>query len=169
MELLLDLKRDPYRLPYDWRDLVVRTPAEILESPLAKIRSWITRVHLALEEQSSRVKLGISDIRRWLIAEHEIDDENSPQDDIFYMPGNNDESYDSDDTAAYVDKYPDEKNDTWDNLKCALASVHAGGRLCEKKCLCLSDRLSVCTTMPEYINLFSPSHLNNNPYTPHPL
>jgi len=39
VELLLDLKRDPYRLPYDWRDLVVRTPAEILESPMAKIRS----------------------------------------------------------------------------------------------------------------------------------
>jgi len=150
VELLLDLKRDPYRLPYDWRDLVNRTLAEILDSPLSKIRSWITRVHLALEDQSSRVKLGISDIRRWLIAEHEIDDDSNSQDDSFYMPGDNDKSYDSDNINTYADKSPDEK------------------MMREKTGLCISDRLSVCTTMPKYIHLFSSSPFNN-PYRSHPL
>ena len=86
------------------------------------------------------------------------------EDDGFYFPGDENSEYDSDDTRAYMDEFPDEAVDTWDRVKCALSCLDIGGRMCEKTCLCLNDRFSVCTMMPARDNLCTS-------YTkpPHPL
>lgn len=49
------------------------------------------------------------------------------EDDGFYFPGDENSEYDSDDTRAYMDEFPDEAVDTWDRVKCALSCLDIGG------------------------------------------
>lgn len=218
VELLITLRRDPYLLPYNARDLAHRKKSDIMEATLTNVRNWIARVNVALEDQTRRLKIGVTDIRDWLSRKSEIDededdgfyfpgDENSEydsddtrayvdnfpdeavdtwdrvkcamscfetggqnsetkkiEDGGFYFPGDENSEYDSDDTRAYVDEFPDEAVDTWDRVKCAITCLDIGGRMCEKTCLCLNDRFSVCTMMPARDNLYT-----SFTKPPHPL
>ena len=130
-----------------------------MNATLTNVRNWISRVNVALDVQTQRINIGVSDIREWLSKKYEFEDELQ---DNFYMLGVENESYNSDDTRAYVDKSPDKDTDTWASIKCAISCLKKGGRMCGKRCLCLSDRFSVCTPMHVSVNNFisptPPSH-----------
>ena len=100
-----------------------------MNATLTNVRNWISRVNVALDVQTQRIKIGVSDIREWLSKKYEFEDELQ---DIFYMPGVANDSYNSDDARAYVDTFPDEATDTWDSIKCAISCLKKGGRMCEK-------------------------------------
>ena len=151
VESLYELRKYPYCLPYTSRDLALRSKSEIINATLTNVRNWISRVNVALDVQTQRMNIVVSDIREWLSKKYEFEDELQ---DNFYMLGVENESYNSDDTRAYVDKSPDEDTDTWDSIKCAISCLKKGGRMCGKRCLCLSDRFSICTPLPASVNNF---------------
>ena len=86
-------------------------------------------MNIALDVQTQRMKIGVSDIWEGLSKKYEFEDELQ---DGFYISGVENESYNSDDTRAYVDKFPDEATDTWDSIKCAISCLKKEGRMCEK-------------------------------------
>ena len=108
LELFFELRRDPYQLPYAARDLAHHTKTSILNVPLSKLKSWITRIHNTIDLQTSRMKFGTSDIRDWLSHKHVPNSSDDDDDDGFYMSGDTPDMYDSDDTINFSERCPDE-------------------------------------------------------------
>ena len=66
VDLLMKLRRDPYKLPHGSRDLAIRSRSKIMSSELSSVLNWISRVSNALDIQSKNLRLGRQDIRDWL-------------------------------------------------------------------------------------------------------
>ena len=75
---------------------------------MRNLQSWINRMNLALDLQSEKMKVGVSDIRDWLnTAKLEVGK-------MYFL--DDDYEYDSDDTRYYTIHFPDEvDHDQWIN------------------------------------------------------
>ena len=115
ISLLQKLRRDPFQLPHASRDIAHRSRSKMLTADLSSIRNWIARVSVALDLQAKNVKLGISDIRDYLIMKSTLTSDDTEGGDGYYVPGCT-VDYDSDVTLDFFEKYPDERTDadTWD-------------------------------------------------------
>lgn len=65
-QLFLSLLQDPLRLPYEHRNLLNKPFDHFRRTPLRNLQSWLDRVALAIEIQSNRSRVGVSDICDWL-------------------------------------------------------------------------------------------------------
>ena len=135
VDLLFQLRRNPYKLHYSGRDLSARRRSDIMNAPLSRVLNWIDRVSVALDKQSKNAQLGTSDIRRWLHSDlhpskTHANNEIEKYDDGFYVHGCY-VDYDSDATLSNFDRYPDEQPElmTW---------------VCDKNCCVrLRDRFGI--------------------------
>lgn len=60
------LQRDPFKLPYENRSLLNKSLNFFSTTKIRNIQSWINRINLALDIQSEKARVGVSDIRDWL-------------------------------------------------------------------------------------------------------
>lgn len=77
--LLESLKKDPFQVPFSFRNLLNRSPHYLKTTHLRNVRNWLNRINFAVELEAGRRKNGVNDIRRWLTNEDKIehDDSNS--------------------------------------------------------------------------------------------
>jgi len=99
-QLYLCLLKDPFKLPYENRKLLDKKIGFFNTTTLRNLQSWINRINLALNIQSEKSRVGVSDIRDWLKTA-------KPEESRMYFL-NDDFSYDSDDTRNYGVHFPDE-------------------------------------------------------------
>ena len=155
VELLSKLKRDPYRLPYIFRDLPTRTKSQLMTSPLQNVLNWIDRVSVALYRQAKNNKLGVSDIQYWLKGTGPFLKRRCQG--KYIMPGCT-VDYDSDATMQFEDLHPDENpiRMTW---------------ICEKNCcersftrglFKLYDRFNCMSCLHDFLH-------NPNYFPPRPI
>ena len=71
--LLDSLKKDPFRVPFSFRNLLNRSRHYLRTTHLRNVRSWINRINYAVELESGRRKNGVNDIRRWMAGTSEIE------------------------------------------------------------------------------------------------
>ena len=64
--LLIQLSRNPHRLPVDARHLIKRKPAFTSTSTLRALQSWASRINMSLSQAKSGQKRSVSDIRNWV-------------------------------------------------------------------------------------------------------
>ena len=96
------LLTDPLQLPFENRNLL-RKPASFFNTAkLRNIRSWVNRINLALDIQSEKSKVGMSDIRDWLCLAKK------PRGRMYFL--DDDFEYDSDDSKYFSINFPDEED-----------------------------------------------------------
>ena len=100
-QLFLNLASDPYKLPFDNRNLLSKPRSFFRTSNLRNLQSWLDRNTLALEIQNNRVQAGVSDIRGWLRSARVPESK-------MYFP-DDDFLHDSDDSRFDIIKFPDEE------------------------------------------------------------
>ena len=100
-QLFLNLASDPYKLPFDNRNLLSKPRSFFRTSNLRNLQFWLDRITLALEIQNNRVQAGVSDIRDWLRSARVPESK-------MYFP-DDDFLYDSDDSRFDIIKFPDEE------------------------------------------------------------
>ena len=154
VELLYQLRRNPYRLHYGSRDLLTRKKSQLLTSSLSSVLNWIDRVSVAIDRQTQNSKLGVSDIRYWLNGKTPYGKPLAQFGDTKYiMPGCTVE-YDSDDTLTYEERFPDENTEaaTWTCEKNCCDQKNLHGRFS------LSDRFNCLPCLHAFMNIsFLPS------------
>ena len=107
-KLFLCLLRDPFKLPCDNRNLLRKPMIFFRTTKMRNLQWWINRINLALDLQSDKMKVGVSDIRDWLnTAKPEVGK-------MYFL--DDDYEYDSDDTRYHTIHFPDEvDHDQWIN------------------------------------------------------
>ena len=93
------LQRDPLQLPYDNRNLLKKSISFFSTANLRSIQLWVNRINLALDIQSTKAKVGMSDIRDWLSLAKQQRGRMYFLDDDF--------EYDSDDSRYLSINFPD--------------------------------------------------------------
>ena len=98
------LQRDPFKLPYENRNLLNKNHNFFSTTKIRNIQSWINRINLALDIQSEKTKVGVSDIRDWLRTAKKEEGKMYFLDDEY--------EYDSDNTRYHSLHFPDEVDPT---------------------------------------------------------
>ena len=105
VNLLLEMRKDPYQIPYDFRNLLNRTRHYLRTTHIRNVRSWLTRISQAIELATGRKKNGVNDIRWWIEGRRS---DGTKKKRLWGEIHGLDEDYDSDDTEYDLLKYPDE-------------------------------------------------------------
>ena len=105
VNLLLEMRKDPYQIPYDFRNLLNRTRHYLRTTHIRNVRSWLTRISQAIELAAGRKKNGVNDIRWWIEGRRS---DGTKKKRLWGEIHGLDEDYDSDDTEYDLLKYPDE-------------------------------------------------------------
>ena len=98
------LQRDPFKLPYENRNLLNKNHNFFSTTKIRNIQSWINRINLALDIQSEKARVGVSDIRDWLRTAKKEEGKMYFLDDEY--------EYDSDNTRYHSLHFPDEVDPT---------------------------------------------------------
>ena len=112
IHLLLNLRKDPYQIPFTFRNLLNRTRQYLRTTHMGNVRSWLNRITYAVELGAGRRTNGVNDIRWWIHGKSgELNDKKRLWGEIHGL----DSDYDSDDTEYDILRYPDENPDlhTW--------------------------------------------------------
>ena len=97
------LQRDPLQLPYDNRNLLKKSISFFSTANLRSIQLWVNRINLALDIQSTKAKVGMSDIRDWLCFFSK-----QQRGRMYFL--DDDFEYDSDDSRYLSINFPDEED-----------------------------------------------------------
>ena len=105
VHLLLELRKDPYQVLYDFRNLLNRTRHYLRTTHVRNVTSWLTRITQAIELAAGRKKTGANDIRWWIEGRN---DNGRRGKRIWGELHGLDTDYDSDGTEYDLLRYPDE-------------------------------------------------------------